>query len=49
MSVLQRITVFLQSPRGQRLVARGRQELAKPSTQAKLRQLAGRLANNRRR
>ncbi|MFB9236847.1 hypothetical protein ACFFWC_15005 [Plantactinospora siamensis] len=48
MSVIQRLTAFLQSPRGQRMVARGRQELAKPENQAKLRQLAGRFTNRRR-
>lgn len=43
----QRIKEFLASPKGQQLVQRGRQELAKPSTQQKLRQLAGRLSKRR--
>jgi hypothetical protein len=41
-SVLQRISAFLRSPRGRQLVERGRRELAKPSTQQKLRRLLAR-------
>lgn len=48
MSVVQRISAFLRSPRGQMMVERGRQELAKPATQAKLKQLATRLSTRRR-
>ncbi|MGR6318462.1 hypothetical protein Q2K19_00490 [Micromonospora soli] len=48
MSLMQRISAFLRSPRGQQLVARGRQELAKPENQRRLRQLAARLASRRR-
>ncbi|HYN95427.1 MAG TPA: hypothetical protein VES42_16385 [Pilimelia sp.] len=43
MSITQRIRQFLSGPQGQRLVERGRRELAKPSTQQRLRQLATRL------
>ncbi|MEV5693096.1 hypothetical protein [Micromonospora globbae] len=45
MSLLQRISTFLRSPRGQQLVARGRRELAKPETQRRLRGLAAKLSN----
>ncbi|MEV1328731.1 hypothetical protein AB0J20_04040 [Micromonospora costi] len=48
MSLVQRITMFLRSPKGQQLIARGRRELAKPETQRKLRGLAARLSNRRR-
>lgn len=42
-SISERIKIFLASPRGQRLIERGRRELAKPSTQQRLRRLAARL------
>ncbi|MFC7550424.1 hypothetical protein [Plantactinospora sp. GCM10030261] len=48
MSILQRITLFLRSPRGQQLIDRGRREMAKPQNQAKLRQIAGRFSQKRR-
>ncbi|WP_192580061.1 hypothetical protein [Micromonospora sp. AMSO31t] len=48
MSLVQRLTAFLRSPRGQQLVDRGRRELAKPENQAKLKQLANRLSSRRR-
>ncbi|MET8834837.1 hypothetical protein ABZV78_13115 [Micromonospora sp. NPDC004540] len=48
MSLMQRLSAFLRSPRGQQLVDRGRRELAKPENQAKLRQLASRLSSRRR-
>ncbi|MET8909649.1 hypothetical protein [Micromonospora sp. NPDC004551] len=48
MSLVQRLTTFLRSPRGQQLVDRGRRELAKPENQAKLKQLATRLSSRRR-
>ncbi|MET7968178.1 hypothetical protein [Micromonospora sp. NPDC005305] len=48
MSLVQRLTAFLRSPRGQQLVDRGRRELAKPENQAKLKQLATRLSSRRR-
>ncbi|MDZ5446572.1 hypothetical protein U2F26_28265 [Micromonospora sp. 4G57] len=48
MSLVQRISMFLRSPRGQQLVQRGRRELAKPENQRKLKQLASRLSGRRR-
>lgn len=48
MSLVQRLTAFLRSPRGQQMVDRGRRELAKPENQAKLKQLANRLSSRRR-
>lgn len=46
-SMVQRIKTFLADPRGQRLVTRGRQEMAKPQTQRKLRELANRFNRKR--
>jgi hypothetical protein len=46
-SIVQRIRAFLSSPQGQRLVTRGRQEVAKPQNQQRLRGLVNRF--NRRR
>ncbi|MEU0151916.1 hypothetical protein [Micromonospora fulviviridis] len=48
MSLVQRLSAFLRSPRGQQLVDRGRRELAKPENQAKLKRLASRLSSRRR-
>ncbi|EWM64596.1 hypothetical protein MCBG_01729 [Micromonospora sp. M42] len=48
MSLMQRITAFLRSPRGQQLVDRGRREMSKPENQARLRQIATRLQSRRR-
>ncbi|WP_446219665.1 hypothetical protein [Micromonospora sp. IBHARD004] len=48
MSLVQRISTFLRSPRGQQLVDRGRRQLAKPENQRKLQQLASRLSSRRR-
>lgn len=48
MSLMQRITMFLKSPKGQQLVERGRREMAKPGNQQKLKGLAARLSNRRR-
>ncbi|MFC4016807.1 hypothetical protein ACFOW4_02450 [Micromonospora sp. GCM10011542] len=48
MSLMQRITTFLRSPKGQQLVDKGRRELAKPENQQRLKGLAGRLSNRRR-
>ncbi|MEU1688793.1 hypothetical protein [Micromonospora sp. NPDC005707] len=48
MSLVQRLTAFLRSPRGQQLVDRGRRELARPENQAKLKRLANRLSSRRR-
>ncbi|MER7333151.1 MULTISPECIES: hypothetical protein [unclassified Micromonospora] len=47
MSLMQRISTFLRSPKGQQLINRGRRELAKPGTQQKLRGLAAKLQNRR--
>ncbi|MEU7998227.1 hypothetical protein AB0B83_23235 [Micromonospora sp. NPDC049060] len=47
MSLMQRISTFLRSPKGQQMVDRGRRELAKPATQQKLRGLAAKLQNRR--
>lgn len=49
MSLMQRITAFLRSPRGQQLVDRGRREMAKPQNQERLRKIATRLSSTRRR
>ncbi|WP_320065417.1 hypothetical protein [Micromonospora sp. RTGN7] len=46
-ALVQRITQFLRSPKGQQLVARGRREMAKPETQRKLKQVASRLSSKR--
>ncbi|WP_406068090.1 hypothetical protein [Micromonospora sp. NBC_01638] len=48
MSLVQRITTFLKSPKGQQLIERGRREMAKPGNQQKLKGLAARLSNRRR-
>ncbi|MEH1166155.1 hypothetical protein V6V47_12290 [Micromonospora sp. CPCC 205539] len=48
MSLMQRISTFLRSPKGQQMVDRGRRELAKPATQQKLKGLAARLSSRRR-
>ncbi|WP_319458510.1 hypothetical protein [Micromonospora sp. RTP1Z1] len=48
MSLVQRISTFLRSPRGQQLVERGQREVAKPENQRKLKQLAARLSGRRR-
>ncbi|MFJ6197765.1 hypothetical protein [Micromonospora sp. NPDC092111] len=47
-ALMQRISAFLRSPRGQQLVDRGRRELAKPANQARLRQAASKLSGRRR-
>ncbi|RGC67375.1 hypothetical protein C5N14_18655 [Micromonospora sp. MW-13] len=46
-ALVQRISRFLRSPKGQQIVDRGRRELAKPETQRKLKQLASRLSTRR--
>ncbi|MET8230770.1 hypothetical protein ACIQH6_15605 [Micromonospora orduensis] len=48
MSLMQRISAFLRSPKGQQLVDRGRREMAKPANQQKLKGLASRFSNRRR-
>jgi hypothetical protein len=45
--LVRRIGRFLRSPQGQRLLDRGRRELAKPETQRKLSRLAARLSSRR--
>jgi hypothetical protein len=47
MSLMQRISTFLRSPKGQQLVERGRREMAKPGTQQKLKGLAAKFQNRR--
>ncbi|MEV1146511.1 hypothetical protein [Micromonospora sp. NPDC049799] len=47
MSLMQRLTAFLRSPKGQQLVERGRREMAKPANQQKLRGLAARFQKRR--
>ena len=44
----QRIQTFLRSPRGQQLISQGRQQLAKPENQRRLRGLFDRLKGQRR-
>ncbi|MEH1017463.1 hypothetical protein V6U90_30800 [Micromonospora sp. CPCC 206060] len=46
-TLAQRISTFLRSPQGRQLVERGRRELAKPSTQQKLRGVLSRLSRRR--
>ena len=46
-NLTQRIKEFLRSPAGQRLIERGRQELAKPHNRERLRALAQRLTKRR--
>jgi hypothetical protein len=46
-SLTQRLRTFLASPQGQKMVERGRQELAKPENQQKLRRLVTRLRSRR--
>ena len=47
MPLVQRISTFLRSPRGQQLIERGRRELAKPENQRRLKQFAARLSSRR--
>lgn len=46
-SLVHRIGMFLRSPRGQQLIARGRRELAKPNNQQKLRRILARFSGRR--
>jgi hypothetical protein len=48
MSLAERIKRFLASPKGRRLIEQGQRELAKPSTQRKLRELVTRFTRGRR-
>jgi hypothetical protein len=43
----QRLQKFLSSPQGKRLIAQGRQQLAKPENQRRLRQIVSRLRSRR--
>jgi hypothetical protein len=45
----QRLSAFLRSPKGQRLIEQGQRQLAKPENQQKIRRLLTRLQSNRRR
>jgi hypothetical protein len=47
-TLVQRVRTFLQSPKGRRLVDQGRQQLAKPENQRRLRGLFDRLQKRRR-
>jgi len=47
-TLMQRLQMFLRSPRGQKLVQQGQRQLAKPENQAKLRRIATRLQGRRR-
>jgi hypothetical protein len=44
----ERLSAFLRGPKGQRLIEQGRQQLAKPENQQKLRRLLTRLQSRRR-
>ena len=46
---MQRVQKFLRSPQGQKIVDQGRRQLAKPENQAKLRSLATKFQQGRRR
>lgn len=46
-SLVQRLSMFLRSPQGQRLIQQGRRELAKPANQQRLRRLLTRLSGRR--
>ena len=46
-SLMQRINMYLRSPKGRQIVDRGRRELAKPSTQDRLRRIVARLSGRR--
>jgi hypothetical protein len=46
-SLMNRIKTFVNSPRGQKLIDQGQQELAKPENQRKLKQLAAKLTKRR--
>ena len=47
-TLMQRLQMFLRSPKGQRLVQQGQRQLAKPENQARLRKIAARLQNRHR-
>ena len=45
----QRLSTFLRSPKGQKLIEQGQRQLAKPENQQRIRDLLTRLQRNRRR
>jgi hypothetical protein len=47
-TIAQRISTFLSSPQGQRLIRQGRQQLAKPENRERLRRLLTKLQGRRR-
>jgi len=47
-TLMQRLQMFLRSPKGQRIVQQGQRQLAKPENQARLRRIATRLQGRRR-
>ncbi|MET0493105.1 MAG: hypothetical protein ABW000_08245 [Actinoplanes sp.] len=47
-TLMQRVQMFLRSPKGQKLVQQGQRQLAKPENQAKLKKLATKLQGRRR-
>ncbi len=47
MSLIHRISTFLRSPKGRQVIERGRRELAKPTTQQKLKGLAAKFQHRR--
>ncbi|MBE1488775.1 hypothetical protein H4W31_004413 [Plantactinospora soyae] len=46
-SLVQRIQMFLRSPKGRQLIDRGRREMAKPSNQHRMRQIMAKLRGRR--
>lgn len=46
-SLLNRILAFFQSPQGQRIVARGRQQMSQPGNRSKLQALLARFRGRR--
>jgi hypothetical protein len=46
-TLTQRLRKFLASPQGQRMIAQGQRQLAKPENQQKIRRLLGRLQRRR--
>jgi hypothetical protein len=47
-TLMQRLQMFLRSPKGQKLVQQGQRQLAKPENQAKLRRMATKLQSRKR-
>ncbi len=47
-SLVQRLQMFLRTPRGQRLIQQGQRQLAKPENQARARRLLAKLQGRRR-